>query len=473
MVTLLRMLGWVGLLLLFAYIFTIVLFKWVPELYKLVPGFSVSGAIAPSILEGIEVSVEQVAALPTTDGVPAVTSVQRYPDIAGTYAYNDQNGRIGIIEHGQVRELPLLDVESIIGADTFLSGNLELGLLSFAFHPDFSTPGAAGAGRIYTIHSERPSRSRAARGATYFGLDDDKPHHLSVLSEWRIDPSGGLRVAADSQRVLFVLEQPSYDHNMYCLAFNNTAKSGSEDYGKLYIGIGNGGRGSHRELKRESLFGKIVRIDPLPESGNSYGIPATNPFLSQRNYRPEVWATGFRNPQQFSWDPESGAMFVVDIGQASVEEVNLVEPGLNYGWSYFEGRARVGLDSQDQVVKPLLPLNMFSTEFPVAEYDHRYGKAIAGGIVYRGKRIPELYGAYVFGDIVSGRMFYFDAEDIKRGDHKRVFELKFRRRDADTRMSSLVESERVDLRLSVDENGEILLLNKRDGVIRRLEPLAR
>ncbi len=136
-----------------------------------------------------------------------------------------------------------------------------------------------------------------------------------------------VQVNTASQRIVLVLEQPHYDHNVYHIAFNPTSVAGEPDYGMLYVGVGNGGRRSRLELDNQTLFGKILRINPLGEGGPGYAVPASNPFVSSQALRPEVWAYGFRNPQQFSWDLASGQMYAIDIGHANVEEVNIVVPG--------------------------------------------------------------------------------------------------------------------------------------------------
>jgi Glucose / Sorbosone dehydrogenase len=444
-----------------------------PELYKVMPGSVVEGEISSLIGPGIGVGIVEVASLRQTASRPnLINYVVPYPDRPGRFLYIDMRGYIGLVEAGFARELPFFDAKSLFG-DRLKAGNLELGLISSAFHPEFPVPGSPGEGKIYTVHSENPSSAYRDSAIPYFGLVDNKPHHLSVLSEWKVIPEEPVRIDESSQRVVLVLEQPYYDHNVYHIAFNPTSMSDEPDHGMLYVGVGNGGRESRLELDDKSLFGKILRIDPLLEFGPGYDIPASNPYADSGGLRPEVWAYGLRNPQQFSWDPISKQMYAVDIGHSNIEEINIIHPGKNYGWSYFEGRYLISRQSFDKVKSSWLPLALFPISLPVADYDHTSGKAIAGGFVYWGTDILELRGHYVFGDIVNGRLFYFDSNGVEPGDRPELYELNLFDKGSKTTMAELVGSDRVDLRLALDARGELLLLNKRDNIIRRITKPAR
>ncbi len=444
-----------------------------PELYKVMPGSVVEGEISSLIRPGIGVGIVEVVSLPQSDSrARRINYAVPYPDRRDRLLYNDMDGTIGLIESGLGREQPFFDAKTLFGR-RFKGGNLELGLISFTFHPEFATPGLAGEGKIYTVHSERPSTAYRDPAIPYFGLVDKKPHHLSVLSEWKVILEEPVRIDESSQRVVLVLEQPYYDHNVYHIAFNPTSVLGEPDYGMLYVGVGNGGRESRLELDDKSLFGKILRIDPLNDVGPGYDVPMSNPYADSGGLRPEVWAYGLRNPQQFSWDLISKQMYAVDIGHTNIEEINIIRPGKNYGWSYFEGKYLISRQSFDKVKNSWLPLALFPITFPVADYDHTSGKAIAGGFVYWGTEIPELQGQYVFGDIVNGRLFYFNSNGVGPGDRPDLYELNLFDKASKTSMAELVGSDRVDLRLALDARGELLLVNKRDNIIRRITKLAR
>jgi glucose/sorbosone dehydrogenase len=444
-----------------------------PELYKVMPRSVVEGDVSSRIRPGMGVGIEEVVSLPQSDSRPRrINYSVPYPNRQDRLLYNDMGGTIGLIEAGFGRELPFFDAKAHFGG-RFKGGNLELGLISFTFHPEFATPGSAGEGKIYTVHSERPSMAYRDPAIPYFGLVVKKPHHLSVLSEWKVILEEPVRIDVSSQRVVLVLEQPYYDHNVYHIAFNPTSVSGDPDHGMLYVGVGSGGRASRLELDDKTLFGKILRIDPLIDTGPGYHVPMSNPYANSGGLRPEVWAYGLRNPQQFSWDPISKQMYAVDIGHSNIEEINIIRPGKNYGWSNFEGQYLISAQSFDIVEKSLLPLALFPVAFPVADYDHTYGKAIAGGFVYWGEDIPELQGHYVFGDIVNGRLFYFDSNGVGPGDRPELYELNLFDKGHKTSMAELVGGDRVDLRFALDDRGELLLVNKRDNIIRRITKLVR
>ena len=442
-----------------------------PELYRYIPVWPVEHEGNDQIKAGIGLQVLDVFTLPkTASRASKINYVIPYPGYPQRLLYNDMNGSIGIIEGESVRPLPFMEVEKHFG-DRFIAGKKELGLLSFAFHPDFLNRGSPGEGKIYTVHSEKPSSVYRKPTNPYFGLVDKNAHHLSVISEWQIAPVDNVQVDSTSQRLVLVLEQPHYNHNIYHIAFNPTSQRGTDDYGMIYIGVGDGGQASRLDRDEKALFGKILRINPLGDGGPGYTIPPSNPFVSSDVMRPEVWAYGFRNPQQFSWDQQTGQMYASDIGEDNAEEVNIVVPGKNYGWSYFEGMNLVSGSRLQTVEKPILPPEFFPVNFPVVDYDHHIGSAVSGGFVYRGTDIPELQGQYVFGDISKGRLFYFDTDGVGPGDRPELFEISLFSDEQRITMTELVNRWRVDLRFAQDARGELLLLNKRDNIIRTLAVL--
>ena len=174
--------------------------------------------------------------------------------------------------------------------------------------------------------------------------------------------------------------------------------------GMLYIGLGDGGGSgdpSRNAQNLTSLLGKILRIDPAGATGTGYSIPADNPFYAMDSKRNEIWAYGLRNPWRFSFDRLTGDLWIGDVGQNTTEEIDLVRAadgggrGANFGWSAFEGTERFNKD-QDAPNK----VN------PLFTYPHKGESAsVTGGFVYRGGGIPEMYGAYVFGDAVRGTLW--------------------------------------------------------------------
>ena len=190
--------------------------------------------------------------------------------------------------------------------------------------------------------------------------------------------------------------------NAGLIAFNPNAQPSDDDFGLLYIGVGDGGntaadnRGVDADRNGQnsrSPLGTILRIDPLGDDTRPYLIPANNPFHDGINAMAEVWAYGFRNPQRFSWDlGGSGQMFIADIGQANIEEVSLGKQGGNYGWSEREGTFIVAHSDENNVTESGIGGGGDGMIDPVIQYDHDEGLAITGGFVYRGHAVPELAG---------------------------------------------------------------------------------
>jgi glucose/arabinose dehydrogenase len=168
----------------------------------------------------------------------------------------------------------------------------------------------------------------------------------------------------------------------------------------LYVAIGDGGSVNDPSGNGQNLgtiFGKVLRLDVDREDrGRRYAIPADNPFVARAGARPEVWAFGLRNPWRIAFDRETGHLWASDVGQRSYEEINILEAGGNYGWSVREGLHSFGAGGA--VARDGL-------RDPIWEYSHAVGRSIIGGVVYRGKRLPELEGAYLYADYVSGRIW--------------------------------------------------------------------
>ena len=207
------------------------------------------------------------------------------------------------------------------------------------------------------------------------------------VSEFAFDDDGA--DLASERQVLFV-EQPFSNHNGGALAF------GPDGY--LYVALGDGGSAGDPMGNAQSLstlLGKLLRISPRPSKGEPYSIPPDNPFVGQAGARPEIWDYGLRNPWRFSFDTATGDLWIGDVGQSAWEEIDL-EPagspgGSNFGWDRLEGTHPF----EGTAVPGSIP--------PIFEYEHGDGScAVTGGYVYRGEQIPDLVGAYVFGDYCLG-----------------------------------------------------------------------
>ncbi len=277
----------------------------------------------------------------------------------------EQAGRILVFDNKpDVRSANVfLDIRDRVNS----RGNEE-GLLGLAFHPQFNENGFI----FVNFTALQPRRTVIAR----FHLDEKDPD------------------AADPGSELKILEflQPYENHNGGEVLF------GPDGY--LYIGTGDGGSGGDPHNNGQSLttlLGKILRIDvDHPAPGQAYGIPRDNPFVGTSN-RAEIWAYGLRNPWRFSFDPATGQLWAGDVGQDMIEEVDIIEKGKNYGWRIMEGNA---------CYKPSTGCDTTGLVRPVWDYSHdTAGVCITGGYVYRGRKLPELVGAYIYADYGSGRVW--------------------------------------------------------------------
>ncbi|WP_455245408.1 PQQ-dependent sugar dehydrogenase [Petrachloros mirabilis] len=343
------------------------------------------------------------------DLVPVVTQGLQSP-LFLTHAGNgsgqlfvvEQPGTIRLIDRGVLIEKPFLELRDRVSARG------EQGLLGLAFHP-----GHRRNGRLFVNYT------RKSDGAT-------------VVSEFT-RRNQEHQVAASTERILMVVPQPYSNHNGGMVAFGPD--------GHLYIGLGDGGSGGdpqNRAQNSDELLGKILRIDV--DRGRPYATPDDNPF-SGGGGSPEIFALGFRNPWRFSFDRETGMLWLADVGQNKWEEVDLVTAGGNYGWRVMEGT---------HCYDPDRDCNSDGLTFPIAEYGHEQGRcSITGGYVYRGRLIPSLRGTYLFGDYCSGEIFAVTAG----ADHKKTSAVRILMRTG-FRISSFGEDEAGELYL-VDHNGGV------------------
>lgn len=433
------------------------------------------------IRKGIKVAISDISH--ATSGAkqkPAKLSLlNETGDGSGRLFVNNMDGQILILKDRKILDKPFLDLV-LVRSPHFFSANTERGLNSFAFHPDFDRPGKPGFQKLYTAHTERPNSIKGNRDTPLFRSPNGTVHHYSVVTEWMLETDNPNAVNPFTRRELLRIEQPFRDHNVGTIAFNPTSAPDSDDYGLLYIAVGDGGNTVQPGQKegtdiyrtaqdRSNIFGTILRIDPiLAERKPGYRVPQSNPFVGRQNFAPEIWAYGLRNPQRFSWDPESGRMFIADIGQAQVEEINIGKAGANYGWSEREGTFVTNHEDQNELFKLPALDRLSEYSYPIAQYDHDEGIAVTGGYVYRGKAIPALQGKYIFGDIHNGRIFYIDTDHIREGQQTRIFELQLVYRGREMQLLEIMQSKRADLRFSVDADNEIYLLTKQDGMIRKL-----
>jgi hypothetical protein len=271
------------------------------------------------------------------------------------------------------------------------------------------------------------------------------------------------------------------------LSFNPLSGAGSPDYGLLYMGSADGGSGGDPMNMAQNLasaFGKMLRIDPLGKNSTNgkYGIPKDNPFVNDNdpNTLGEIYAVGLRNPQRFAWDSRNGNLFVADIGQNIVEEVSQVTRGANLGWNKWEGsfgfisRTAVNLSNPRGDSKMTYPIVEYGQLDPLLQSQ----SAVTMGVVYRQKAIPQLTGLLIFGDNPTGEVFHVSADKLPNGGQDPIRRILFNDKGETKTLLQLIKekniaqgkppSTRADLRFGEGPNGEIYVLNKRDGVIRQL-----
>ena len=398
------------------------------------------------------------------------------PGPGSRLAFNDTRGILYLTDASGASPQVYLDLRRQGLGFTNANFANEAGFMGFAFHPEFATTGAPGYGKLYTAFSAEPE------GAADYADDDDLVEH-SVLQEWTAaDPAAA--VFTGETRALLRVGQFAPNHNVGTIAFNPRAAAGAADYGLLYICFGDGGSGHDPRDNGQRLdtpLGAIARIDPLGTNAGAYGIPADNPFVDSEDTAPEIWAYGLRHPQQFSWDAADGRMFIGDIGQNEIEEINLGVAGANYGWRLREGTFATGMAVAERrgPVYERPDADPTSLTYPVAQYDHDEGYAVGGGFVYRGSRIPALYGKYLFTDFPRGRLFAIDSADLTPGEPAAIEEVRLTFEGQERPLTAVagfpndyrIGELRVDARLGIDHDGELYLLTKGDGWIRRLVPL--
>jgi len=269
----------------------------------------------------------------------------------------EQQGRIQIVKNGQKLSTPFLDI-----SDRVRSGG-EQGLLSMAFHPEYRSNR-----QFFLNFTDKSGDTRVERFVASTNPD--------VANE-------------SSSKLVIGIDQPYANHNGGLVMFGPD--------GMLYIGMGDGGAGGdpHRNgQNRNALLGKLLRLNV--SRVEPYSIPQGNPFRGANDAKPEIWATGMRNPWRFAFDRATNLLYIADVGQNEIEEID-VEPassaGLNYGWNIMEGDRCYRGDSCDRS----------GLTMPKVTFNHAAGAcSVTGGFVYRGKRVPALAGHYFYSDYCAG-----------------------------------------------------------------------
>jgi glucose/arabinose dehydrogenase len=327
-------------------------------------------------------------------------------DRSGRLFILEQEGRIRILQDGELLPQAFLDIsERVVCCG-------ERGLLGIAFHPNYTQNGY-----FYINYTELQGQQLT-----------------SVIARYQASADAN---AADPNSEVRILEQPQ--------PYNNHNGGGLEfgPDGFLYIGLGDGGSAGDPQGNAQSLdtwLGKLLRI--AVDSGEPYTIPVDNPFV-QGGGLPEIWAYGLRNPWRFSFDHLSGDLYIGDVGQGSWEEIDFLPAGslggANFGWDYYEG-------AHPYEGSPPSGLAIID---PVAEYSHSLGISVTGGYVYRGSKLSEWQGVYLYGDYGSGNIWGL-----------------LRRADGTWENSLLFQTNANITSFGVDERGEIYLVDYRGNILR-------
>jgi glucose/arabinose dehydrogenase len=335
-----------------------------------------SGATAESttpVTEGSADGQETTAAPPETE--PSGDPQVEYTEVANLedpvdLAWRDGDDGLYVVEQdGRIQRLGQGDPVSVLDITDLTDKDGEQGLLGMTFSPG---------GDVAYIN--------------YIDGDDN-----TIISEHRVADDGTFGTG-DLARTVLEIEQPYDNHNGGDLTFGPD--------GLLYIGMGDGGDGGDPERRAtdfSTLLGKMLRIDPAIAEGQPYTVPADNPFVGTDGAAPEIWASGLRNPWKFSFDRETGDLWIADVGQNSWEEINVAPAtggvdagkGLSFGWSAFEGDERYNEDVSEDGHTP-----------PLSTYSHDDGScSVSGGVRVRGGQVPALEGWYVYADYCSGKVW--------------------------------------------------------------------
>ncbi len=290
----------------------------------------------------------------------------------------EKGGRIRVIKNEALLETPFLDISNLVSTGS------EQGLLGIAFDPGYATNG-----RFYVSYTDTSGDSMVVRYLVSGNPD---------VSQTTPD------------RIILTIDQPFSNHNGGSIVF------GPDEY--LYIGMGDGGSGNDPQGNGQDLtdlLGSMLRIDVRPQG--DYTIPGDNPFITHPSAKPELWDFGLRNPWRFSFDRQTGDLYIADVGQNAREEINVAPAsqvrgkGFNYGWNIMEGT----------ICTPGVNPNCSKTglTLPVLDYDHSGGAcSVTGGYVYRGSAIPDIQGTYFYADYCAGWVKSFVYRNGAATDHK-------------------------------------------------------
>jgi len=333
-------------------------------------------------------------------------------DGSGRVFVVEQTGRVRVVKNGALVAAPFLDLTARI------STGGERGLLGLAFPPDY-----------------------AAKG--YFYVNYTNTAGNTVVSRFLRSPANADAADPATEQVVLTVAQPFANHNGGHLAF------GPRD-GALYIGMGDGGSGGDPDNRAQNpaqLLGKMLRIDVETGRPFTYTVPASNPFVGNTAFRPEIWASGLRNPWRFSFDRLNGDLFIGDVGQGSWEEIDF-QPGdgrggENYGWRIMEGLHCYNPN----------PCNQAGLTLPIHEYSHASGDcSVTGGYVHHGPTTARMQGLYFYGDFCTGRIWVLRRGQTGAWQNSLLL-------DTNINISSFGEDEAGNLYVASHNSGQVFTLS--------------
>ncbi|MEO6027452.1 MAG: choice-of-anchor V domain-containing protein [Candidatus Binatia bacterium] len=376
----------------------------------------------------------RVALQPVASGFDAPVAAKSAPGIDARYLYVvDQSGTMWRVDLTDGSKIVFLDVTSrLVSLGVFGPGSYdERGFLGAAFHAQYATNGL-----LYTYTSEP-----VAGPADFSTMPPlTTADHQAVITAWHVPTPTDPNAVVDplSAREVLRIDEPQFNHNGGALQMSpldgylyislGDGGAADDEDGQPFIGgpsVGHGPTGNAQNLANP--LGKLLRIDPLGTNAANgrYGVPADNPFVGTPGALGEIWAYGFRNPYRFSFDRVTGELYVGDVGQNDVEEIDLVRRGGNYGWRYKEGEFffrpnGTGAGYVSKTDPGGVPTTLLD---PVAQYDHSEGLSVIGGYLASSPSLRRLNGHYVFGEFArtfanDGRIFYLKKKGLLRKNGK-------------------------------------------------------